>query len=93
MLEEFLKKMDTHLVYLGIDEAVSKDFYKEKMSHLSEAIENFHSSAIVLQNIAHVDFSCFLLPSMNFFHSGCEQWRTIDNRTTSRDAEQSYHVH
>lgn len=54
MLEEFFKKMDTQLIYLGIDDALSRDFYKEKMHHLSVAIDKFHSSATSLQNIVHV---------------------------------------
>lgn len=56
MLGEFFKKMDTQLVYLGVDGALSRDFYKDKMSHLGAAIERFHSSATSLQSIIQVRF-------------------------------------
>lgn len=86
MLGEFLKKMDTQLIYLGIDEALSRDWYQGKMNHLSEAVEKFHVSATHLQNIIHVLF--FVVFQMRSF-SGCKFRRTNHNVEASGDDQSS----
>lgn len=60
-LAEQLKRMESQLIYLGIDTVIGETNYKTTLQHLSNAISNFHQSGKALQVRTFANLIIFLI--------------------------------